>query len=173
VFLAAHFQRATQTVWSGGECGIRIAPAHKHRWQHIALHLQCVLHRQDGGQGFDGELHLACGAARLHDGLGNHQANHLADVLHGVACEDWLVAGKGGQHRVAGDVLCQHHTHHTRHGQSGAGLHAQQAAMRHGGQDGRGMQRAADFGDVVHVGGGTGHLGHRALVRAGHAGCGG
>jgi hypothetical protein len=37
-------------------------------------------------------------------------------------------------------------------------------AVRHGGQDGRGVQRAAHFGDVVDVGGATGHLGAGAFV---------
>ena len=148
-----------QRVRGGRQAGFHVAPAHVHGRKHIALRRQRVLHRQDGGQGVDVQRHLARGAARLHYGARHHQANHLAYVLHRVDGKHRLVSGKGGQHRVAGNIGAQDHAHHAGHGQRGTRVHATQMAVGLGGQDGRCVQGAAQLGHVVNIGGGTRHLG--------------
>ena len=166
MLLPAHFQRAAQGVGGGSQCCVGIAPTHKHGRQHVAFFFQRLVHAQDGGQGFDGELHFAGGAACLHHRGGENQPDDLTDVLHRVRGKHRLVARKGGQHRVAGNILGQHHVHHAGHGQRGSAVHPQQAPMRHGGEDGRCVQRAPHFGHVVDIGGGASDLRTRALVGA-------
>jgi hypothetical protein len=64
------------------------------------------------GSGLNVQHHRAGGLARLHHGVGHHQTDDAADVLHRVDGKDGLVMGKRGQDRVAGDVLRQHHAAH-------------------------------------------------------------
>jgi hypothetical protein len=86
-------------------------------------------------------------------------------VLHRVDGEDRFVVRERGEDRVAGDVLRQHHAAHAGQRQRRGSIHAREAAMRDGREDGGRVQRTAYLGDVVHVGGGTGHLCGGALVR--------
>ena len=167
MLLSAHFQRAAQRVLGAGHGGAGIAPAYKNGWQYIAFGLQGLLHRQDGGQGFDVKAHLARRSPGLHHRFGNDQTDDLADVLHRVHGKHRLIAGKGGQHGVAGNVFGQHHVHHAWHGQRVSRIHTAQAAVRHGGEDGCRVQGAAHLGDVVDVVHCAGHLGHRTFVRFG------
>ncbi len=169
MLLAADLELALQRVRGARQTCLRIASLHDHGRQHEALRGHCLVHRQHGGQGFDVQHHLSRGLARLHHGVGHHQADHLADVLHRVQREDGLVVREGGQDRVAGDVARQHHVAHAGHGQRGASVHTFQAAVRHRRQDGRGVQRAAHFGDVVDVGRCARHLGGGAFMGAGGA----
>ena len=164
VLLPAHLERALQAVCRLREACGRIAPAHKHRRQHIALCLQCVLHRQHSGQGRDVELDGAHGAARLHHRIGHHQADDLAHKLHALHRKHRLVVPECGQDLVAGHVGCQHHAPHTGQGQGGAGIHTVERAMGHGGEDGRGVERALHLGQVVDVVRSARHLGAGAFV---------
>ncbi len=177
VFLPADFQRASQGVRCAFQGRIRITAPHVDRRQHKALGAYGFLHRQDGRQGLDLELHFAGGMAGLHHRFGKHHADHLADELHRVQGKHRLVAGKGGQHRVAGNVLRQHHVHHAGHGARCRAVYAQQLSVRMGRKNGRGIQGASHLGEVVDVVHGASHLGHGAfmeLVDAGSraAGCG-
>ena len=167
VLLAAHLQRAAELVRRAGQCGIGVATAHKHRRQHEMLLLQRLAHAHHGGQGVDLQLHQACCTAGLHHAVGHHQPHHLAHVLHPALCEYRLVAGKGGQHRVAGNVGRQHQAAHASQRQRRRARHTAQCAVRHRRQDGRRIQRAAQLCDVVNIGGGARHLGGRALMRRG------
>ena len=166
VLLPADLELAAQPVRRARQAGLRVAPAHAHRRQHEALRVKRLAHIQHRGQGFDVEAHGAGGLARLHHGVGHHQADDPTDVFHGVDGEDGLIVGKGGQDRVAGDVLRQHHAAHAGQGQRGGRIDTLEAPVGDGREDRRRVQRATDFRDVVHVGGGTGHLRGGALVRA-------
>ena len=171
VLLPAHFQAAAQRVLGRLQARLHIAPAHKHRRQYIALRSQRLLHRQHGGQGFNVEHHFARSAARLHHAARHHQAHDLTNVLHRVARKNRFVPGKGREHGVARNVLCQQHRHHTGHSPCGARVNGLELAVGHGGQDGRRMQGALQLGHVVDVGGGAGHLGAGAFMRGVAATC--
>ena len=119
------------------------------------------------------QRHFARGTARLHHASRHHQANHLAHVLHRVYGKHRLVTRKSGQHGVAGTVGAQDHAHHGGHGQRGTRVHAAQMAVGLGGQDGRGVQGAAQLGHVINIGGGARHLCDRAFMRDGAAAGGG
>ena len=131
VLLAAYFQCAAELVWGAGQCGIGIATAHKHWRQHEMLLLQRRAHTQHGGQGVNLHLHQPRRAAGLHHAVGHYQPHHLAHVLHRALREHRLVAGKGGQHSVAGNVGRQHQAAHTGQCQSRRARHAAQRAVRH------------------------------------------
>ena len=170
VLLPAHFQRAAQGVRCAGQGGSRVAALHHHRRQHITLGGQRAGHAQQGGQGGDVAGDLSGRAAGGHHRRGDHQANHLADMLHSADCKNRLVMRQRAQHRITGNVVGQHDTRHTGHGQRCRSADGVQPSMRDVRQDGRGKQRAFDFGDVVHIGGGPQHLGAGAFMRAGHPG---
>ena len=165
MFLPADFKTAADGVRRARQCGGGVTAAHGHGWQHKALRSQRFTHCQHGGQGVDVQLYFAGSVARLHHAVRHHQADNLADVLDRVHRKDGLVMHKGGQQRVAGHVGGQHHAAHTGHGQRGCSVHTQQAAVRHVRQDGRGKQRAFDFGNVVDVIDRAGHLRTRALMK--------
>ena len=143
VLLAAHFQGTAERVLGAGQRGCSVATLHVNRWQYIALCCQCVFYSQDRGQRFDIELDLARRAAGLHHRICHHDANHLADVLHGVNCKHGLVTGKGRQHRVAGNIAVQNDVAYTGHCACLRSIYAHKAAVGHVGQYGRGLQRAA------------------------------
>ena len=164
VLLAADFQRTVQGVLRGLQGTGGITTTHIHGGQHEALRGKGLGCRQHGGQGFNVQLHLAGGPARLHGGVGQHHAHHLADELHGTHSKHRLVTRKGGQHGVTGYVCGQHYIHYAGHGQRSGRVHAQQFAVRHVGQDGGCMQSAAHLGQVVNVVGTAAHLGHCAFV---------
>ena len=108
VLLPADFQAATQAMRCLCQNAGRITPFHKHGRQHVALCRHRIFQTQDGGQGVDVEFHLARGVAGLHHGVGLYQAHHLAYVLHRVRRKNRFVADERCQHRVAGNVACQH-----------------------------------------------------------------
>ena len=165
MLLTADFEATAEGVRRARQRGGSVTAAHGHGRQHKALCGQRLTHRQHSGQGVDVQLHFACCVARLHHGVCDHQADDLTDVFHLVHRKDGLVMHKGGQQRVAGHVGSQHHAAHTGHGQRGCSVHTQQAAVRHVRQDGRGKQRAFDFGNVVDVIDRAGHLRTRALMK--------
>ena len=151
VFLATDFERAVQRVRCACQRLGGIAPAHRHRRLHKALQCLGRTHVQHRRQGFNLGLHLAGSVACLHHAAGHHHAHHLADKLHRVLGKYRLVTGKGGQHLVARHIGGQQHRPHAGHGACGLGVHAKQLAVCHLGQNGRGVQRAAYLGDVIHV----------------------
>ena len=124
MFLPPDFQRAAQGVRCAGQRLACVAPVHKDRRQHIAFGSQGVLDAQNGGQGSDVELHMACRMAGLHYRLSHHQADDLADVLHGVSGKHGFITRKGGQHGVAGHIACQHKAAHARHSPRNVRVHA-------------------------------------------------
>ena len=107
----------------------------------------------------------------MHHRAGDHQADDLADVLDGVDGKHRLVVHKGGQQRVARNVARQDHVTYTGHGQRGAGIDAQQPAVCHAGENRRRVQGAADLGNVIDIGGGTGYLRTGAFMRVRATGC--
>lgn len=165
MLLAADFQRAMQGVQRAFQRLDGITALHKNRWQHIALRLQGITQVQDGGQDVDVAAHLARGAPGLHHRFGHHHADHLADVLHGAMGKHRPVVREVAQHPVTGNVARQNHAAYAGHRQRRCRVHVQQPAMRHGRKNRCGIQRAPDFRDVVHIGGGTRHLGAGALVK--------
>ena len=164
VLLPTNFKVAREGVRGPRQGSARITAIDKNRWQHIALLLQRALDGKHRWQGFDMEFDFARGVAGLHHGIRYDQANHLANVLNRVDGEDGFIPNERRQHRPARDVAGQHHTAHTGHQQCGAGVNTQQLAVCHVGQDGCAVQSASHFGNVVNVGGRTGHLGSGAFV---------
>ena len=169
VFLATGFERAVQAVRRLAQGSGGVAAAHDDRRQHEALRGQRLLHAQDGRQGLNVQAHGARGAARLVGAVRHHQPDDLPGVLHVVLREDWFVVGKGGQYRVAGNVGGEHDVDHPGKRQRGAGVDLPQPAVGHAGKDGRGVQRAAHFRDVVNVTRRARGVGGGALVRQGRA----
>ena len=108
MLLSADFQHTGQVMWRPSQSIGGVTPLDKNRGKHVALSRHRVLHTQDRWQGFDVELDLACGMAGLHHGLGNHQPDHLANVLYGVRRENRLVADERCQHGVSRNVTGQH-----------------------------------------------------------------
>ena len=172
MLLPADFKTALQTVFGVAQRRRSIAASHMDWRQHKALGGQCILHREHGGQGRDLQLDRTRGAACLHDGFGDDQADHLADELHGIDGEHRLVMREGGEDLVAGNVLGEHHIAHAGHGERGACVHAVERAVRDGRENRRGVQRALDFGDVVDVGDGSRHLRAGTFMRVRCADCG-
>ena len=123
--------------------------------------------RQHRRQRLDVELHLARGAARLHDRVGDDQADHLADVFHLVAARRWARRATKVASIGSPGMSCASTTPRTPGMASAArGIDAAQAAMRHGRKDGRRVQRALHLGDVIDIGRGAGHLRAGAFVGA-------
>ena len=85
-------------------------------------------------------------------------------MLHLVPGKNGFVMAKSGQDGVAGNVGGQHYAAHAGQGQGRAGVHAMQLAMGHLAQNGRGVERAAHFGHIVHILGFALQLGDGAFV---------
>ena len=164
VLLTAHFQCALELVRRAGQRGIGVPTAHKHRRQHRVALLQRLAHAQHSGQGVNLHLHQPRGTAGLHHVVGHHQAHHLAHVLHRALRKHRLVAGKGGQHSVAGNVCGQDETAYAGQRQCRRARDPAQGAMGQRRQDGGRVKRAARLGHVVNVGGRTRHLSRCAFV---------
>jgi len=81
--------------------------------------------------GVDLQLHQPRRTAGLHHAVGHHQPHDLTHMVHCVPREHGLVACKGGQHRVAGNVGRQHQTTHAGQRQGRARRDAPQRAVRH------------------------------------------
>ncbi len=170
VFLPADFKLAAHAMRCTRQRAGRIAALDENRRQHIALRGQGVVHAEDGRQRLYVANHLACGPARLHDGVCHHHAYHLADVLDRMLRKNRFVVRKGSQHGVTGNVAGQDHIPHPRHGQCRAAVDAQQTAVCNAGENGRGIQRAPDLRDIVHIGGRARDLGTRAFMELRSAG---
>ena len=130
VFLATDFKRATQRVRGLRQGGLGIAAPDRHRRQHKAAGRQRLADAQNGRQGFDVEFDQPGSAACQHHVVSQHQANHLADMLHRIAGKDRLVPGKGGQHQISWHIGGQNHSTHAGQGQCRRGIKAQKPAMR-------------------------------------------
>ncbi len=130
------------------------------------------MHGDESGKRRDVELHGAGGAACQLHRICHHQADHLADVLHGVKGEHRLIVRERSQQLVAWYVCRNHHTVHTGNGQRGVGMDTVQPAMCHVGKDGRAVQGALQFGKVVDVVRGTRYVGAGGFVcvRLAHGG---
>ena len=173
VLLAAHFQRALQAVGGAGQPGISIAAAHMHGRQHKVLLGNGRGGVQHGWQRCDVGLDFARRTACSHDAVCHHQPHDLANVPDFVQRKNGFVVAKGGKDGVARNVGRQHHAVHAGHGQRSAAIHAVQGAVGHGGQNGRGVQRAAQLGHIVQVGRSAQDLCLGAFVEVGlahHAG---
>jgi hypothetical protein len=117
VFLAADLERAGSCVRDAASAApVRRGARSPAAARSFASHAPRA-RPAPGRQRLDVQLDLARGAARLHHGVGHHQADHLADVLDRVAREHRLVVDEGRQHRIAGDVGRQDHGAHAGHGQ--------------------------------------------------------
>ena len=129
MLLPSDLERAAQAVGSALDCRIRVAPSHSDRRQHTTLLGQSLTNAQDGGQRLHVELDLPGRFARLHDAAGHDQGHHLPDMLDPFTRQNRLVMRVGGQQRIAGDVICEHHSHHAGHGQGRAAVDATQQTM--------------------------------------------
>ena len=165
MLLTADFKLAMQRV----RCIIQglccIATRNKNWRQDVALRLQGVPHIQYCRQRFNGAVDFSRRAPRLHDGVCNHQADNLADVLHGINGKHRLVARKTCKQSLAGQILGKHHSAHAGHGFSFSAVDGQQTAVRHAGHHGRGVQRALDFSHIVHKSSCTRNLCARTFMK--------
>ena len=133
------------------------------------MRLEGGVYIQYSRQAVDNAHDLPGRAPRLHDRFGHHHANHLPDMLHGVLGKDRLVACKRSQHVVAWHIPRQHHIDHTGQAQRCRTVHVDQPAVRYLGQDGRGIQRALELGDIVNIRRSACDLGPGAFMKAGLA----
>ncbi len=169
MLLPADGEAPAQPVRRGGQRGAGIAARHGDGRQHEAVRGHGLVEGEDGGQQLDVQHHPPRRVARGLHRVGHHQGDHLPGVVHVAVGQDGLVVRRRGQPRVAGDVGGQHHGAHAGVGQRGRHVDAAQAAVRHGREHGRGVQRAARLGQVVDVGRRALHVGVGAFMRVGCA----
>ncbi len=104
MLLAADFELPVQAVRRARQRRFGLAAAHGHRRQHIALEGMRFARRQHGRQRLDIELHLARGAAGLHDRVGDDHAHHLADDAPPCPRRRW--ARRGQRWRASRRLEC-------------------------------------------------------------------
>jgi hypothetical protein len=132
MFLPADFQRALQAVGRLVQGLRRIAALHRDCGQHKAARLQGLAGAQQGRAVLRLQSHQACGLPRLGVAVTHHQAHDLAHVHELRPGKNGLVVHKGGQQRVAGDVLCGDRAHHARRGQHRLQVHGDQLRVGQG-----------------------------------------
>ena len=151
VLLPAHVQRATQNVRSRGQRLRRIAPPHMHGRQNPVLLCHGFAHAQHCRQGLQvGTQQLrrvACAVVPV----GNHQPHDVAHVLHGFIRKDRFVVRKVRQQMVTRNIRRTYQRMHPGRGPCSRCIHAAHPSMCQRREDGRGVQRARYFGQVVDV----------------------
>jgi hypothetical protein len=164
VLLPADLELAAEPVRGARQPRLRVAPAHAHRRQHEALRGQRLAHVQHGRQG---SMSSATARAALRACITVSATTRpmtrptCSTVSMAKMGSSWAKAARTGSPGMS----CASTTPRTPGSASAARIHALEAAVRDGREDGGRVQRAAHLGDVVHVGGGAGHLRGGALVR--------
>ena len=164
VLLAADAQLAAHAMRRGGQGRGRIAALHARRRQDEAAGRQRGL----GIHQRRALLVVNANASRRHagglDAGGQHQRHRLADEQRLAIGQHRLVVQHGAD-GVARHIGGGQDVHHARYRTRRIEVEARDARVRARGQCGCGMQRAGQLGQVIDVGGGTGHVQVRALVR--------
>ena len=171
LFLAADFKRAFEAMRRLGNrrLGTAICFAHQvHGRQHILAFGVRLLGREHWRFGGDGQHFpgLCSSAAGGFARAGDHREHRLAQVADVAVTQNRVVVNDGAAIVGPRNVAGRHHQHHAGQCANGVQRHAGQLATRHRRQAQRAVQRAGEFGNVVDVGGFTGHVQVGRFVRA-------